>query len=68
MGFGYVPISWQGWAVLAAMLLVAVPSGLLSLTLVQSNPAASWICDALFVFAALIGHATVIWKLERTYR
>ena len=67
MGFGYVPIRWQGWATLTVAAIIALPSGMLSFTMADNYPVASWICAALFVGAVVVQHSIVLWKLERTY-
>lgn len=63
MGFGYVPITWQGWMVLAAMLGVFLPFALLFLYVAE--PAASWGFASVAALAAIAGHVVIICKFER---
>lgn len=63
-----MPISWQGWAVIAAMVTVCVPFGLVFLLYADTYPVLGWGAGVIAVAAAFAGHAVVVWKLERDYR
>jgi len=66
-GFGYQATTWQGRAVIAAMALISIPSGLTWLALADTRPQfASWAGD-LAVAAALAGHLVVLWKMDWGY-
>ena len=67
-GFGYRPTSWQGRAVIAAMAVVAIPSGVAWLSLADSRPTLASTAGAAAVLAALIGHVLVLWKMDWGYR
>lgn len=64
---GYVPIRWQGWAVVLAMVTLFVPFGVMFVLLADSNPVTGWLCGAVAAIVGIIGHAVVVWKLERRY-
>jgi amino acid transporter len=65
--FLYLPIRREGVAVIAAVIGVAIPFGLVSVFYIDRYPIIGWgsgIVSAATVFA---GHAVVVWKLERNY-
>jgi hypothetical protein len=63
-GFGYRPITWQGRAVITAMLGVFLPAGLAWLYYADTRPTLALAAIALAVSAAVIGHAVVVWKID----
>ncbi len=66
--FSYRPVTWEGRAVLAAMVTVFIALGLASLHYAETRPALLWLLGGLAVAGALLGHAVVAWKMERDYR
>lgn len=66
-GFSYKPVCWQGRVVLALMLMVSLPSGIVFIFYVDSHPVLGWSAGVFCVAAVAIGHAFVVWKLERDY-
>lgn len=66
MSFAYVPLNWQGWSVVIAMLTTFVPFAALFVMLADSSPAASWAFAGLAALSALVGHAIIFHKLDRT--
>ena len=62
-----MPIRWQGWAVMAAMLAVLIPCGTLFVLLQDANRTISLICGGIAAVTGLIGYGTIEWKVERDY-
>lgn len=67
-GFSYLPVRWQGWAVIGLMAAVVIPFGSLFLALIDSHPWLAWGCGLVGIAAAIIGHVVVVWKLDRRYK
>ena len=66
-GFGYQPTTWQGRAVVAGMAIVAIPSGIASLSIADTRPALAFAAGTTALLAALVGHILVIWKMDWGY-
>lgn len=67
-GFSYRPIRWQGYALLAAMLGISLPCGMLFLRFAETKPLLGWSAAIFAMLGVLAGHAVVVWKLEKNYR
>ena len=65
--FSYRPITWQGRALLAGMAAITIPLGLVWLFNADTRPLLAWTAGGLAAVAALIGHAIIVWKMERDY-
>jgi hypothetical protein len=50
------------------MALLAIPLGIASAVYAETHPVVAWLLGGGFVATALIGHAVVVWKMERDYR
>ena len=66
-GFGYIPIRWEGVGVLVAMAAVCIPCLSISLNYMDRQPILAWGAAIVGVAAAGVGHAVVVWKMERNY-
>lgn len=66
--FSYEPTTWQGRVVIAAMVVVTVPLGLVFLIYSESRPLMAWAAGGVSVVAFFVGHAIVLWKMDRDYR
>ena len=66
-GFGYIPIRWEGVGVLVAMAAVSIPCLSISLNYMDRQPILAWGAAIVGVAAAGVGHAVVVWKMERNY-
>lgn len=66
--FSYRPATWQGWIVIGAMAIVAVPFGIASVIYSESQPTLSLVSGGIALVAALFGHIIVFWKMEHDYR
>ena len=66
--FSYRPVTAEGRAVIAAMVIFSVPLGIASLAYAESHQLVSWVLGCAAVVVALVGHAVVVWKMEREYR
>lgn len=67
-GFSYRPICWQGYAVLAAMLAVFLPSSMFFVRFAETRPLLGWSAAIVAMLAVVAGHGVIVWKLERDYR
>jgi membrane associated rhomboid family serine protease len=65
-GFSYKPIRREGVLVLLAMAAVVIPCGVI-FVVVRDRPLVEWSAAVIGVIAGIIGHAVIVWKLERDY-
>lgn len=66
-GFSYIPTTWQGWAVIAAMVAVFIPCVALSMSLGETQPTLAWVIESIGVLAVFVGHVVVFWKMDWGY-
>ena len=64
-GFTYVPIAWQGRAILFAMAAVSIPLGYIFVMSADSRPILGWTAGLLAMTAVLAGHVIVVWRMDQ---
>jgi len=68
MGFGFIPIRWQGWAAVVATVVVFLPCAYLWVNYIDQSPFIAWGGAIVGMLVTAAYHALALWKLERTYR
>jgi hypothetical protein len=66
MGFGFIPISRQGWLAVITMFAVFLPCGYLWVNYIDRSPYVAWTGAVDGALASAAYHALVLWKLERS--